>query len=218
MNIMYCPAKTLEKTSQLVRWKNLKPNTPFAPQFDVPMWTSMFSPKFTYKILSEVRSVESEYDLYEYDAWKTYNLFTWNDKFSFLDELLGLIRKNYSEYITALGYPHLDNLYIRGWVNVMKAGDHLLLHSHAYHENTFLSGNLMLNDSLTPTEYIIPHWSTSYGNYQSLSSEGSFLLFPSWVEHFCPTVEQRRYCLAFDIFTEEGVNHSLNKNVYKLFD
>lgn len=213
MNIMECPVRVCGKTHQLIRWKNLKTNTPFAPEFDVPMWTSIFPTKLTSKILSEVREIEYEYNLGEkYFTWMTYNLFSWNDKFTFIDELLDLIKNNYSKYISTLEYPHFDNLYIRGWVCILSGGESLPLHSHSYHENTFLSGNLMLNDSQTSTEYLIPHWSTHCGNYLSPNSEGSFLLFPSWVEHFCPVVEHKRYCLAFDIFTKEGMDYSLKNS------
>ena len=174
----------------LFRWKTPDPKTPFAPNWDVP-------------ILSDVFPVDKNWIQEDLGDWKSYNIFNQG----VYNTLLGIIKHACYEFADELRYKLPDNLWIRGWMNVMNEGEELNLHSHSYHENTFLSGNMLLNSSSVSTEYIIPNFSTYNGTFKPNPIEGNLVLFPSWVEHFVPKVNKKRYCAAWDLYTNESMEY-----------
>ena len=190
--IEFCAARNYGNTHKLVRWTSWKPNSPFAPTWDVPMWQDSVPKIFTEKILLDIKSIEEELG-----DWKTYNIFSWTDKFVFVHKLLLLVKSSLFMYADEIKAELPDKIWIRGWMNILNPGESLPVHSHAFHENTFISGNLLLNNSEVSTEYIVPNYSTYYGNYKSKSREGSLLLFPSWVEHLVPVVGKKKILHCF---------------------
>lgn len=197
-----CNARNYGSTQKLVRWTSWKPNNPFAPFIDIPFWIDSIPINFCETILTDIKSIEN--DLTD---WKKYNIFSWTDKFVFVHKLLLLIKSSLYQYAGELQYELPEKVWIRGWMNIMNEGDSLPIHSHAFHENSFISGNILLTNSEISTEYVIPNYSTYYGNYLSKSRSGSVILFPSWVEHFVPPVKKKRYCLAFDFYTNESIEY-----------
>lgn len=204
-------ARNMHQCPNMVRWTSWKPKSPFAPMWDVPLWQDTIPDFFADKILSDVKSFESQLGM-----WQTYNVFSWYRDYPFVNKLRMMLKTMYITYMEELGLEIPLELYIRGWFNIMEPGELLSLHSHSFHENTYLSGNLLLNDSKVSTEYVIPNYSTYGGNYLAPSHKGSLMLFPSWVEHFVPIVDEKRYCLAFDFYTGEAMEY-LNDN-YTEFD
>lgn len=207
--IEQCAARNYGSTHKLVRWTSWKPNTPFAPYWDIPMWSDNISMEFSQKILSDIKTIEDSLG-----DWKTYNIFSWKNEFNFVHKLMLLLKSMYISYMNEIEYPEPDKIFIRGWMNILNPGDYLPLHSHSFHENTFVSGNILLNNSEVSTEYVIPNYSSYYGNYRAKKREGSTLLFPSWVEHLVPEVTRKRYCLAFDFYTEQAIEYA-KINSYK---
>lgn len=203
-----CTARNYGSTHKLVRWTSWKPNSPFAPNWDVPMWQDNISMVFSKKILEDVKTIEDKLG-----DWKTYNVFSWDKEFPFVNKLLVLLKSYYHSYMNEIEYPEPEKIWIRGWMNILNPGEVLPVHSHSFHENTFVSGNILLNNSEVATEYIIPNYSSYYGNYRSKKREGSTLLFPSWVEHFVPEVKLKRYCLAFDFYTDSAIQYSRQNSV-----
>ena len=72
-----------------------------------------------------------------------------------------------------------DQLWIRGWGTTLENGKGIEHHSHAFHENTYLSGNICLSDLPTTTDYCFPYLAW-YFNYWKVKNElGRITLFPS---------------------------------------
>ena len=95
-----------------------------------------------------VQKILSRYSEFQGKKWDEYNYFK-DDPVSFMEILASI----YSQYCAELKTPLPEGLYIRGWYNVLRPGEYLPVHHHSIHENTFLSGNLLLTDSKIPTEY-----------------------------------------------------------------
>ncbi len=209
--ILKCPGRNYNGPENLVRWTSWNSNNPLAPNWDVPLWYDNLQDEFIDNILDKIYSIEKELG-----DWKHYNVFSWSDKFPFVNKLLLLLKTMYGWYMEELDYDRPEKLYIRGWLNILQPGECLPIHSHSFHENSFLSGNLLLSNSEVSTEYVIPNYSTYCGNYLAGKTKGSVLLFPSWVEHFVPVVNEKRYCLAFDFYTDTSVKY-LQEN-YTVFD
>ena len=80
-------------------------------------------------------------------------------------------------------------------------------HCHAYHENTYLSGNISLSDTGTVTNYLIPHLSPYYGPWMAQNKPGRLTMFPSWVEHYVEPVATKRYSIGFDLFDFNSIKY-----------
>lgn len=185
---------------QLHRWKSWKANTPFAPTFDLPLWLDSISDEIIPEIVYAIE--ENDLGIFR-SVWEDYNLFKW--EYPAMTELRKEISRIYSSYMEALNLPKED-VWIRGWAVVLQPGEEVSRHCHAYHENTYLSGNLSLcND--TVTEYVIPHLSSYYGAWKAQNVPGRVTLFPSWVEHFVRPVTNARYSIGFDLFNNDTMDY-----------
>ena len=206
-----CKVKT--NNPKLHRWKNWKPNTPFAPVFDVPIWVEDLNTFFLDPLVQDIEDHGSEswYDNAEefLRSWKRYNIFSWKtESTKFLQHS---IARMYHEYCNALEFPkeRPNDLWIKGWAVLLKPGDKISKHSHCYHENAFLSGNLMVSPNESTTDYDIPYlgWVTTE------NKKGMMTLFPSCLPHAVDELkEEERYSLAFDLITEQGMDFFWNNN------
>lgn len=194
--------KLKDTQPNLHRWKNWDPNTPFAPIFDLPLWIEDFDPWFTEEIIEIIKKNKPE-DCN--DVWKTYNIFTWD--YDTIKYLLKIIYNTYSKYMESLGLP-VEDIWIRGWATNLKKDNGLKLHCHSYHENTYLSGNIMISSNLTTTDYAIPHLSNYYGFYKIENTPARMTLFPSWVLHKVDPIEdESRFSIGFDLFTKHSMEY-----------
>lgn len=190
----------------LHRWKNWEPNTPFAPIFDMPLWCSDLPLGLMYEIKNLIEINSEKYTNYK-EVWKSENIFSWGG--STIEELKTSILFNYLRFMDELKFAPENNLWIRGWPVVLKETEGIGLHSHSYHENTYLSGNIMVSENATTTDYAIPHLSTYYGFYKVENIQGRMTLFPSWVQHKVdPIVDSKRISIGFDIFTEKSIEYA----------
>ena len=211
-----CKVKT--NNPKLHRWKNWKPNTPFAPVFDVPIWVEDLNTFFLDPLVQDIEDHGSEswYDNAEefLRSWKRYNIFSWKtESTKFLQHS---IARMYHEYCNALEFPkeRPNDLWIKGWAVLLKPGDKISKHSHCYHENAFLSGNLMVSPNETTTDYDIPHLSHYYGPWKCENKPGRITLFPSWVLHKVDPTEEYRVSVGFDLFTYHSMEYiSKNRDV-----
>ena len=186
---------------QLHRWKSWEANTPFAPTFDLPVWLD----DIPMDIVEDVTDAIEENNLGLYQkVWKDYNIFKWD--YSVFDKLRSNIHKIYTDYMNALELP-VEEIFIRGWAVALEPGEDVPRHCHAYHENTYLSGNISLVCKDTVTHYLIPHLSSYYGSWKAQNLPGRLTLFPSWVEHYVEPVEEKRYSMGFDLFNETTMNY-----------
>ena len=195
----------------LHRWKSWGANTPFAPNFDVPIWLEDINSKFVPDLTDAI--IENNLGIYK-TVWKDYNIFKW--EYPVFTKLRASIWQIYNNYMDALDLPREngDSLWIRGWAVALEPGEDVPRHCHAYHENTYLSGNISLGEN-TFTEYLIPHLSSYYGSWKAQNVPGRLTLFPSWVEHLVAPVQEKRYSIGFDIFdyhTMEFVSNNKNSS------
>ena len=201
MGIEDCEGRIRGKSEKLYWWRSWEPRTRFAPLVDAPLWVEHVGGVIVEKILSRV----SEKKWYE------------QNYFAAADDEIGLasiLMSMYSQFASELDYRLPENLYIRGWYNIIPPMGSLPLHHHSIHENTFLSGNMLLTDSKIPTEYHIPGYSTYGGNFKPPSRAGTITLFPSWIEHKVGTNQEDhdRIALAWDLYTWESMAYCRDKN------
>ena len=201
MRLEDCPGRRYGISDKFYHWRSWEPQTRFAPLVDAPFWVDKVREETVQKILSRRSDAH----------WAKQNYFLHDDfGISFMEILASM----YSQYAYELRYAMPEGLWIRGWFNIIKPGESLPLHHHSIHENTFLSGNLLLTDSKIPTEYHIPGYSTYGGNFKPPSTAGTVTLFPSWVEHKVETNESDhdRIALAWDIYTEVSMIYCRDNN------
>lgn len=195
----------------LFRFCGLKQENQFAPVFDVPIWIDQINLTLVEELLKVVKRKE---ELYNTVHWTKYNIFSWQEdapKF-----LLTEIVSKYKRFFIELGLPYEENLWINGWVYPQKKGMYLKPHNHATHQNSFLSGNVVLTNNNTTTDYDIPYVSINEGLFKIKNEPGKITLFPSYLPHSVDTLEDNeRYSIAFDLITEKGMNWFLKHNSNK---
>jgi hypothetical protein len=211
-NILNTADCKLQTNPKLHRWKSWKANTPFAPSFDVPIWVEDLNNYFVKSLIEDIQ----EKNLGSYrETWRTYNIFDWNTPST--NFVKSSIVRVYNEYLNSLddySKERLDDLWIRGWAVVLESGEEVPKHCHSWHENTFISGNLMLSDNKTTTDYFIPHLSDYYGAWKCENAPARITLFPSWVMHKVDPCEHRRISIGFDIFSFHTLEY-ISKNRIK---
>lgn len=188
-------------------WKNWKQNTPFAPVYNLPLWIEDLNPCF----IDELYKVIISSKIADLKNWEDYNIFTLeNQAINFLQKN---ILRVYIDYMNAIKVSTEKKLWIRGWVAKLNKGDNLVLHAHSFHENTYLSGNVMISNHKTTTDYSIPHFTDHYESFYKVENKPARItLFPSWVLHKVDTIEEdNRISIGFDIYTSHTMNYILNK-------
>lgn len=206
------PAKVRSSNSNLNRWKSWDANTPFAPNFDVSIYTDIYN---QYLCTELTKILESRNEGSYEKIWETYNIFSWN--FDEMKYLAKLIYQTYSSYMTAMGEKPLarNKVWIRGWAVALEAGQKIDIHCHNITENAYLSGNVSLSNLGSTTDYWFPYLSTYFGWWKSVNTVGSMNMFPAWLEHRVDTHQSNttRYSIAFDLFTEHTLDFiSKNRN------
>lgn len=204
----HCKIKGTHKN--LHHWKSWKANTPFAPEFDLPIWVEDLNPFFVEEL---IKTIEQKNPGSYKDSWRTYNIFTWDSpsvKF-----LHSSIVRVYNDFLDQLDVhkERLNDLWIRGWAAVLNPGEPVPKHCHSYHENTFLSGNVMLTGNQTTTDYFIPHLSDYYGSWKCENKPARITMFPSWVIHEVKPTEEYRVSVGFDLFSFHTMEYISNNRV-----
>lgn len=211
------PCKIPNTHPNLNRWKSWRANTIFAPNFDISIYSDVYGKELSEKIVSKI--VENDVGMSSDVAdalnttyqrqWSMYNIFAWD-----CEEMRVLSQKiydSYSQFMRSLGQNPLDKdkLWIRGWAVVLTDGERLEQHCHAFHENTYLSGNLSLSELGTTTDYWFPYLGLYFDWWRVPNKFGSLTMFPSWLEHKVEpnTTGELRYSIGFDLFTEFTMNY-----------
>jgi hypothetical protein len=203
--------KISDGKNNLHRWKNWEPNTPFAPVFDCPIWVEDLN---TYFIESLIGDIEKNNPGSYQETWRTYNIFEWQTNST--KSLKDFVTRVYYDYVNSLSLPkeRVNDVWIRGWAVVLEPGQPVPRHCHSYHENTFLSGNVMLTDNQTTTDYFLPHLSDYYGPWKCENKPGRITMFPSWINHEVLPTEQKRISVGFDLFSFHTLEY-ISKNRVK---
>jgi hypothetical protein len=211
------PSKMPSSDGKLHRWKSWRGNTMFAPIYDIPIYIDFYDDKLSSKLVKVLSQRKAGYKLDKVDSngnnyqrqWSNYNIFDWKN-----EEIKILADKIYTSYVSfCRGLNKIplekDMIWIRGWAVVLEDNQAIEFHSHSFHENTFLSGNLSLSDLGTTTDYWFPNFSLYFGWWKSENKIGSLTLFPSWLEHKVdPNLSGKlRYSIAFDLFTKHSLDY-----------
>ena len=197
------PTRVHYDNPKMYRWKSWEAQTPFAPSFDVPVYLDSIDVEGLEDLLASKLPIE----------WTTYNIFDWDE--DIIKNLADKIYWSYTEYINQLCYNIIpkDKLWIRGWGVRIDPNDYLNHHAHAFHENTYLSGNLSISNLDTTTDYFFPYLGWYFGYWKVKNVPGKMTIFPSWLEHKVDenTTGQVRFSLGFDMFTEQSISY-IRKN------
>ena len=211
------PSKIPSSNKNLNRWKSWKGNTMFAPQFDIPIYTDKYSEELSDNLVKIIEKREAGFELQKIDStgktyqrqWSNYNIFDWGNKE--IKILADQVYNSYMTFIKGMNQEPLskDKLWIRGWSVILEENNSIGVHAHAFHENTFLSGNLSLSNLDTTTDYWFPSLSLYFDWWKSKNEMGSVTLFPSWLEHKVDpnTTGEVRYSIAFDMFTQHAMDY-----------
>ena len=175
-------------------WRSFEMQTPFAPNLNLPFWLDDVS----HHDIKSVIDVELS-NFCTNDLWESYNIFDW--KHPCIQNLKTQICKSHANFLSALGLPD-EEVWIRGWAQVLNIGEGVEPHTHSHHENTYLSGNISLSEG-TVTEYEIPYLSPVFGSWKVQNIPGRVTLFPSWVQHYVQPVNEKRYSIGFDLFNRK---------------
>ena len=144
----------------------------------------------------------------------SYNIFTWDQPdINILKKEIASMCNNYHERVTG---KKISKFGLAGWMNIMKKGDRIELHNHAFSNDSYLSGNFTVSSNDTKTVYNNPFSQYTKENvlvkmvedgvddpsyYPSKNIDGKLTLFPSYIPHF--TTEHKsdnnRITLAFDL-------------------
>ena len=208
------PSRVHYDNQKMYRWKSWKGNTPFAPSWDISLYLDELGNDITNDLNELISAQDICIDPYR-DEWMKYNIFSWDA--NIIGVLSDRIYQIYSEYISELGYELLpkNKIWIRGWGVALDDGEFLVHHSHSFHENTYLSGNIALSDLQTTTDYYFPYIGWHFKYFKVPNTPGSITIFPSWLEHRVDrnTTGQLRYSVGFDMFTEHTMDYILeNRN------
>ena len=197
------PTRVHYDNPKMYRWKSWEGQTHFAPSFDVPVYVDSIDVEGLEDLLASKLPIE----------WTTYNIFDWDE--DIIKNLADKIYWSYTEYINQLCYNVIpkDKLWIRGWGVRIDPNDYLNHHAHAFHENTYLSGNLSISNLDTTTDYFFPYLGWYFGYWKVKNVPGKMTIFPSWLEHKVDenTTGQVRFSLGFDMFTEQSISY-IRKN------
>lgn len=125
---------------------------------------------------------------------RSYNLLTFPE----LKCLSGVIRQAHDKYLSSLGAPSEDEIYVQCWCNVLRKGQHIGKHFHSSSPFTYLGGHITIKTEGTNTNYINP---ITKDVYASENIPGKLTLFPNWIEHYTDVYngDTERISIAFDI-------------------
>lgn len=185
----------------LHRWCTLKGNNPFVPVLDTPIWIDHIDRRIIDEVLEVVKSKES---LYKNNQWEHYNIFLWEEEC--ISVLKLAVKEIYLKFLNELNLPPEKSVYVNSWVFPQKKGQKLRMHTHAIHENAYLSANIVLTDNKTTTDFDIPYISVEHGLFSVENSSGKVTIFPSYLPHKVDTLDDDfRYTIGIDFITERGI-------------
>jgi hypothetical protein len=160
-----------------------------------------------------ISNVEKFYT--QLDLWKNYNLF--NIQHPFVDALLEKIITSYKNFCLEYKVEPKKELWVNGWMNLMKEGMDLPIHCHSTHKNSYLSGVYILTQNDSSTKFFTPQLQNmheyGYGIVDVKNKIGQLIIFPQWLFHRVETVkEQKRYTIGFDLHTPEAIDYYTQQN------
>lgn len=145
------------------------------------------------------------------DSWGKYNIFEYNHPF--IDGLKTEIKDKYEEYVSKLSVKPKEHLWINGWINMQQPGVGLNRHNHSLHENSYLTGVVVLKCDNSSTDFYMPLLEEVGDGVISVQNfEGQFLMFPQWVMHSVKEQESLRFTIGFDLNTSDAIEYQRKKS------
>ena len=197
------------------RFKSRPPISPYAPQWDFRVGSSMCEDIDTNSLfkflLSKEREVKKLPIKKNYDGYTglgsnsttsrshQYNILTWNHPE--IKKLKSNIAKNIILYNNECGND-TPQLWIQSWYNVLRFGQKIKPHHHSVDPDCYLSGhfNVQVND--TSTVYMSPINQLNDPDMIDIKNiPGKLSLFPSYIFHYTtPHYSLKpRVTIAFDV-------------------
>lgn len=195
----------------IVRIKSYHPQTEFAPSWNIPLWLTNWTD------LDHVDNIcnwikDNEKTILDYDYTNTggtglteNHITTRFGKYNLLGqdgngfgELMKFLRFSYLEYVQQQQLE-LKDLQIICWANILREGEGMDSHAHGSQPDSYLSGNMHLDDYHTNTVY--------HSNFDPASKialpnkKGGCVIFPSCTPHYVEphTRDDVRVSIAFDL-------------------
>jgi hypothetical protein len=204
------------------------PRTDFAPYWDISLGQTQWNE--TAKIdavrnwlISNEQNILDKFPVYNdggtglgnnstTSRFGYYNTFDFVNECPELAELLAFLRKSYINFV-ASNYVDPIDLYFESWFNIVHNGQAITEHIHGNQADTYLSGNIHLDNYPTHTYYRTPYDTTTPIPFKNI--KGGLTIFPGYVPHFTDPYEsngQPRVSIAFDLWTVDTYNATKGKS------
>ncbi len=212
----------------LVFFKAADPQTPFAPNFSIPIYVAdNIDKRLVGFAMQYIREIERDFikkekllsevpksylDPLEYTQhWKQHNLiddtpmdsdpadFKRFPRNQTTERLFQSIRLHYLQYLELLGYQR-RKVYIHSWANVLRKGEYISTHTHGQDCHAYLAGTVYVTDS--NANFIIEKESNQI---KIGTKTGRIAFWPSCLSHHTETHEKdhERITISFDIVVPE---------------
>tara|TARA_R100001086_G_scaffold186885_1_gene105040 strand:+ start:2668 stop:3339 length:672 start_codon:yes stop_codon:yes gene_type:complete len=194
------------KKGKHVRWVSLNKTNPFAFTFDYHFWHDKINLKLVDQIKKNILS-KKQYDQTKNKTyWITNNIFKSEDLE--ITKLKKQIKKILNSFFKQINFNINEKLYIQGWPSVLKKDQYHKEHFHEAHEFSFLSGNIILTDNKTTTDYYIYPRSCQFGYYKYKNYPGSVTLFSSFISHKVDKIKDKsRMSIGFNLYTQTSLDY-----------
>jgi hypothetical protein len=207
------------KKGKHVRWVSLNKTNPFAFTFDYHFWHDTISTKLTNKLI-KLFLTKKEYNVNNkkyIDQTKNDIYWIENNVFKLKNQEIKLLKKEIKRILNCfykqINFNTDEQFYIQGWPSILKKNQYHKEHFHEAHEFSFLSGNIILTDNKTTTDYYIHPRSCQFGYYKCKNYPGSITIFSSFIPHKVDTIKDEfRMSIGFNLYTQTGLNY-FNKTI-----
>jgi hypothetical protein len=195
----------------LIRIKSYHPLTEFSPSWNIPLWLTNWTDLDhvdqcrKWIVDNEKTILNLEYsnsggtglgEDHITTRFGRYNLLKMED--AAFGELLTFLRYSYLEYVKQQQLE-LKDLQIVCWANILRKDEGMDSHAHGAQPDSYLSGNVHLDDYETKTVY---HSAFDPESKIALpNKKGGCVIFPSCVPHYVEkhTKDDVRVSVAFDL-------------------
>jgi len=203
------------------RFRSRPPVSPYAPQWDFRVGTSLCEnidtnslskfllskEKDTKKLPTSVGADREKSDGYTglgskstTAKFQSYNILTWSHPE--IKKLKSNIAKSVIDYDNECGNKTPDVLWIQCWYNVLRFGQKIKPHHHSINPDCYLSGHFNVQVNNTSTVYMSPINQLNTPEVIDIKNKvGDMTLFPSYIFHYTtPHYSFKpRITIAFDL-------------------
>ena len=208
----------MENQIKILQFKSEQFN-PFAPHWDYLLCETLLEQDLS-PLKEEILLKEKEIiDKYEFeDDWGTKlgrnSLTARSNKYNLLEfdnaaPLREGIREVHDVFISELGLPYQESIFVQCWANVMRKNQQIQVHCHGFGPHAYLSGHVCVQVDGTNTNYYNPY---AVEPFSSENVNNKITLFPTWLKHGTDRWEKdgERITIAFDIMTHSGYHENVD--------